>query len=648
MTVDSGDVDVPGVIDAVVPACSEQMPDLPAVIEGMRRAWQESLLAAAKDRSENDRRFAASVAKARQHAARFAPEQGLLDRYARAWQLYGNGGTAAESSAPTTIDDAEQTWRSAVQRCEESLLSFRQQRAEADAARRKASSRRPGDPVLSARFADDLAVMRATLEALPALQAEEVRAADEHARCELAAESDRRRCEREVRLADVIDHARAVIDQGLAIAGPAAMGWEAFFAGIKSSQQSGSTAGWIRLGAYDLAAPSGSVPEVPCLVEFPFKRVLAIRADATHGAAALSLARSVILRALCAMPAGELTLSIVDPVALGGSVADFLRLGDYSAPLIDTKPWTTAQEIAWKLSELSAHLGVVISKYLRGQYASIAEYNAVAADMAEPYKLLAVFGFPAQFTDGALARLAGIIENGPRCGLLALLVGEDPENAGYDRLIAEMDVVTWTDDGQIRLKQGGGSAGPQAIPDRCPDVTFTTAGQPVSAAAAALELIGRSAPMVHGSGPGGHAFISYVREDALHVDRLQSALEAAGVPVWRDTASLWPGEDWRSKIRGAIIEDALVFISCFSRSSLARPKTYQYEELTLAIEQLRLRNPDRPWLIPVRFDDCEIPDVVIGGARTLGSVQRCDLFGEQSESELMRLTSAVLRILGSS
>ena len=61
----------------------------------------------------------------------------------------------------------------------------------------------------------------------------------------------------------------------------------------------------------------------------------------------------------------------------------------------------------------------------------------------------------------------------------------------------------------------------------------------------------------------GHAFISYVREDSNRVDQLQRRLEAAGIPVWRDTADLWPGEDWRAEIRRAISDNALVFIACF-------------------------------------------------------------------------------------
>src|SRR5712692_3380826 len=100
-----------------------------------------------------------------------------------------------------------------------------------------------------------------------------------------------------------------------------------------------------------------------------------------------------------------------------------------------------------------------------------------------------------------------------------------------------------------------------------------------------------------------HVFISYVREDSAQVDQLQGALEAAGIPVWRDMADLWPGEDWRAKIRSAITDNAFVFIACFSKRSLARDSSYQNEELTLAIEQLRQRAPEHPWLIPVRFDE---------------------------------------------
>lgn len=145
--------------------------------------------------------------------------------------------------------------------------------------------------------------------------------------------------------------------------------------------------------------------------------------------------------------------------------------------------------------------------------------------------------------------------------------------------------------------------------------------------------------------PAEHAFICYVREDAPNVDQLQRDLEAAGISVWRDTTDLWPGEDWRIKIRRAITNDTLVFIACFSSHSTARAKSYQNEELALAIDQLRIRRPDVQWLIPVRFDECPVPDIDLGGGRTLASLQHADLFGEYREAAVTRLLTTVRRLL---
>jgi ABC-type branched-subunit amino acid transport system substrate-binding protein len=146
----------------------------------------------------------------------------------------------------------------------------------------------------------------------------------------------------------------------------------------------------------------------------------------------------------------------------------------------------------------------------------------------------------------------------------------------------------------------------------------------------------------------GHVFISYAQEDgAQRVSVLQRTLEAAGISVWRDTNKLWPGDEWRTIVRKAIREEELVFIACFSRESVARRRGFHNEELALAIEELRTRRPDEPWLIPVRLDACDIPDLDLGGGRTLGSIHRVDLFGEDASVETAKLLTAVHRILGS-
>src|SRR5215475_12445937 len=118
----------------------------------------------------------------------------------------------------------------------------------------------------------------------------------------------------------------------------------------------------------------------------------------------------------------------------------------------------------------------------------------------------------------------------------------------------------------------------------------------------------------------GHVFLCYAREDSDRVDELEQVLRAAGIPVWRDSADLWPGQDWRVHIHRAITDKALVFLACFSQAGVARAVRFQNEELTWAVEQARLRPPDDSWLIPVRFDDCQIPYRDLGGGRTLAGI----------------------------
>lgn len=140
-------------------------------------------------------------------------------------------------------------------------------------------------------------------------------------------------------------------------------------------------------------------------------------------------------------------------------------------------------------------------------------------------------------------------------------------------------------------------------------------------------------------------FISYVREDKARVDRLQQILERAGVPVWRDTQDLWPGEDWKQRIREAITSGAFVFLACFSAESSRRAKSYQNAELALATEELRLRPPGTPWLIPVLFDEVPMPTYELGGGRSLDNIQRADLSGMDWTEGSTRLVASILRIL---
>ena len=126
-------------------------------------------------------------------------------------------------------------------------------------------------------------------------------------------------------------------------------------------------------------------------------------------------------------------------------------------------------------------------------------------------------------------------------------------------------------------------------------------------------------------------FISYVRENTGIVDRLCQELQAHGIQVWLDRNDIDPGSRWEQAIRSAIQQGAY-FIACFSEEYNNRGQTYMNEELTLAIDELRQRPTDQIWFIPVKLNECEIPNRDIGGGETLQAFQYVNLYEDWAGS----------------
>lgn len=143
----------------------------------------------------------------------------------------------------------------------------------------------------------------------------------------------------------------------------------------------------------------------------------------------------------------------------------------------------------------------------------------------------------------------------------------------------------------------------------------------------------------------GHAFISYVREDADVVDRIERALEYAGIDVWRDVKDIPPGEDWRVAVRDAIRSGSLAFVACFSSTSVAAGNSGQREELDLALALHGAEGLDHSWLIPVRLDDCDVPGLPFGSKGKLTDRQYIDLFGGAWDRGISRLVERVQELL---
>jgi hypothetical protein len=76
-----------------------------------------------------------------------------------------------------------------------------------------------------------------------------------------------------------------------------------------------------------------------------------------------------------------------------------------------------------------------------------------------------------------------------------------------------------------------------------------------------------------------------------------------------DKESLRLGEPWMQKLRAAI-RDGAFFVLCLSKQLAARPSSVVYREIDMALEELERGHGDQTWFLPLRLDDCPIPQEV--------------------------------------
>lgn len=105
------------------------------------------------------------------------------------------------------------------------------------------------------------------------------------------------------------------------------------------------------------------------------------------------------------------------------------------------------------------------------------------------------------------------------------------------------------------------------------------------------------------------AFLAHASEDKPRVRALHVALKAQGFRPWLDELDLTPGLPWQPQIEDAI-RTCDAFVACFSHASVAKVG-YVQQEFRRALLEYANRPPNRVFLIPVRFDVCEIPDLQI-------------------------------------
>jgi len=150
---------------------------------------------------------------------------------------------------------------------------------------------------------------------------------------------------------------------------------------------------------------------------------------------------------------------------------------------------------------------------------------------------------------------------------------------GAEAFVAELH-ARWT-------KRQGGAAGP------------------VGSAAAPQRFLPPAREM-----PEHAVFISYAREDLPAVQRMKSAMDAAGITTWFDLDRLEGGDDYDRKIRNNIARCSY-FMPVISATTQRRHEAYFRREWSYAVDRSRSIAEGAVFILPVCIDDTPEADALV-------------------------------------
>jgi hypothetical protein len=112
-------------------------------------------------------------------------------------------------------------------------------------------------------------------------------------------------------------------------------------------------------------------------------------------------------------------------------------------------------------------------------------------------------------------------------------------------------------------------------------------------------------------------FLCHSSADKPAVRTLHHRLLSSHFSPWLDEQSIPPGADWDREIRLAV-QSSAIFLVCLSRSSITK-EGYLQKEIRLALDHALTKPDGAVYIIPVRLEQCEIPE-------SLSKYQWVDLF----------------------
>jgi hypothetical protein len=122
-------------------------------------------------------------------------------------------------------------------------------------------------------------------------------------------------------------------------------------------------------------------------------------------------------------------------------------------------------------------------------------------------------------------------------------------------------------------------------------------------------------------------FLIYAREDIELVNAYYQKLFKAGLKPWMDIYDLLPGQNWKTSIKRAIRESDFILI--FLSMNSVTKQGYVQKEIREALEISQQKLGDDIFLIPVRVDDCPVPE-------SFEDLQWLNLFDNNSWEKLIQ------------
>jgi S-DNA-T family DNA segregation ATPase FtsK/SpoIIIE len=211
----------------------------------------------------------------------------------------------------------------------------------------------------------------------------------------------------------------------------------------------------------------------PSTVPFPIPQAIRLSADDD---CSRSLAQTLLLRLLTALPPNGLTVRIIDPLQLGASLGPLRRLLDRPGPLLGREVCTLADEIEEALREENDRLEELVQITLRDGSDTWRGYNTRYPRTPLQYRVVVYYDAPEQLTDKSLVFLQRLVQLGPQRGILPIVVtsdraADDRRSAPLRKTLAEnaddLGALFREDAGDVR-ELFAGVAHSEALPDEMP------------------------------------------------------------------------------------------------------------------------------------------------------------------------------------